>query len=114
MNAHVPDANEAFVSLAQMLQGIVGGMQANQFGLESYEYDMVPVGELTERGRDRWRVVPVPPAQQIKVTLGQPQPGDLMFLMERKVPERVLDEDGHCVCGLNEGQPHPTHGPGGF
>lgn len=48
-----------------------------------WDYLMVPMDELADRGAEGWRVIPVPPSQEVTVVLGQPKPGPLMFLMER-------------------------------
>lgn len=48
-----------------------------------WEYVMVPAEELSERGAEGWRVIPVPPAQEVTQGLTGPKVGPLMFLMER-------------------------------
>jgi len=47
---------------------------------------MVAVDDLTGHGKDGWRVVPVPPAQEVKISMltQKPEAGPLMFLMERE------------------------------
>jgi hypothetical protein len=73
-------------------------------GLETFEYAMVPVDELNAYAIDRWRVVPVPPAQEITQGLSGPRAGPLTFLMERQVMVRddipLLDHNGHVPGGM--------------
>ncbi len=63
---------------------------------DRYEYKMVPLDELSEHGAERWRVVPVPPAQEITQGLTGPKAGPLMFLMERM----ILVDDTPADAGL--------------
>jgi hypothetical protein len=73
--------------MASAFMGLAGSVQQAMMadGLARYEYAMVPVEELNDHGADRWRVVPVPPAQEITLVLGQPKAGPLTYLMERSV-----------------------------
>lgn len=77
--------DQAFIGAMEMIGGAINSVQTSALGLDRYEYAMVPVDELNAYGADRWRVVAVPPVQEVKVTLGQPTPGALTFLMERLV-----------------------------
>ena len=79
------NADQEFAGTMEMIRGAIGTVQAAQLGLEGYEYKMVPFDELTAYGADRWRVVPIPPMQEIRMILGQATPGLLTFLMERQV-----------------------------
>jgi hypothetical protein len=99
--------DQAFVGAMGALQGLVGSAQAEMLGLETYEYAMVPVDELNERARDRWRVIPLPPSQEITQGLSGPRAGPLTFLMERKVIVgdtaeglRGIDYNGHFPGGM--------------
>jgi hypothetical protein len=76
----------AEAQMAQAFSGLAGTVQGMAMGLyDRHEYKMVPVDDLSEHGADRWRVVPVPPAQEITQGLTGPRAGPLMFLMERQV-----------------------------
>jgi hypothetical protein len=96
------DTDQAFISLVEMMRGAIGGMQGQMLGMDRFEYKLVPVHELSEHGADRWRVVPVPPSMEVKVVLGQPQPGPMSFLMERQV---IVDET--AMPGLLGAFPFP-------
>lgn len=54
--------------------------------MASYEYERVPWAEVNDYGAKGWRLTAHPPMQEVKVTLGQPTPGDVMFIMERELP----------------------------
>lgn len=69
----------------QMFRSLTGAVDGARYGLDTFEYAMVPADELNAYAADRWRVVPVPPAQEITMLLGQPKAGPLTFLMERPV-----------------------------
>ena len=65
----------------------------------AYEYAMVGVDDLNEFARALWRVVPVPPSQEITQGLTGPKAGPLTFLMERLAPVagslRLKDFNGY-------------------
>jgi hypothetical protein len=77
--------DQAFAGAMNMIGGAISTVQASALGLETYEYAMVPSGELNERGADRWRVVAVPPVQEVVNGLGGMRPGPVTYLMERRV-----------------------------
>lgn len=52
-----------------------------------YEYMRVPWDEINDYGAKGWRLTAAPPMQEVKVTLGQPTPGEVMFVMERELKE---------------------------
>jgi len=81
----------------RMFNTLTGAVDGARYGLDTFEYAMVPVDELNAYAVDRWRVVPVPPSQEITQGLSGPRAGPLMFLMERPVIVRddipILDND---------------------
>lgn len=98
------EADQAFAQMMGMIGSALASMQGGMLGLERYEYAMVPIDDLNAYARDRWRVVPVPPVQEVKVTLGQMAPGPAVFLMERQ----LLTDDadlGQLAASAGPGEP---------
>lgn len=93
---------QAFVGLADTVTRAALGA-----GLETYEYAMVSVDDLNDRATDRWRVVPVPPSQEITQGLSGPRAGPLMFLMERLV---IVSDTAEGLRGAD----YNGHFPGGM
>lgn len=52
-----------------------------------YQYERIPWESVNAYGANGWRLTALPPIQEVKVTLGQPTPGDLLFIVEREIPE---------------------------
>ena len=99
VDAQMAQMAQAFVGLAGTAQGAMMG------AFDHFEYRHVALEDLNAHGADRWRVVAIPPSQEIKQGLAGITPGPLMFLMERQViaPDspaeagelRVIDYNGY-------------------
>lgn len=76
------DEHERFLrqgdEMAGVMQSAIGLIQSSVMGMDRYEYKLVPLGELNEHGRDRWRVVP-------GIVVAPPGMEDGACLMERQV-----------------------------
>jgi hypothetical protein len=55
-----------------------------------WEYRRATWDEVCELGPQGWRLVCVPPVQEVKNVLGQMQAGEPLFTMEREVPGRAV------------------------
>lgn len=53
----------------------------------AYEYRRATWDEVVTLGPQGWRLVPLPPVQEVKNVLGQPQMGEPLYAMEREADE---------------------------
>jgi hypothetical protein len=55
----------------------------------AYEYRRATWAEVCELGPLGWRLLSVPPVQEVKNVLGQMQAGEPLYAIEREAPHRV-------------------------
>lgn len=59
------------------------------FPVPAFEYRHATWDEVCDLGPQGWRLVAVPPIQEVKQVLGQPQLGELLYAIERETPAPI-------------------------
>jgi hypothetical protein len=84
----------------------------------AFEYRRATWTEVCDLGPKGWRLVPVPPVQEMKQLLNQVQPGELLYTMEREAVHRMTAQ-GQVLQGRKvwlpqeeDGQPSSIDLPG--
>jgi hypothetical protein len=54
--------------------------------MSGFEYRRATWSEVCELGPQGWRLVPVPPIMEMRQVLGQMQPGEPLYVVEREAP----------------------------